>query len=311
MTGYNQLTPFTDKPKKLSLIQVPFGLGAGRPGSELGPESMLQSGLIRQIRNLGLELAADHQVDCPDHKVPSSGKAKVKYISEVKEMSGLVAEQVSQAAAGQTFPLVLGGDHSVSVGVVAGLTSHFSNLGLIWFDAHGGLHTEETTSTGKMNEMSLAAILGEGGSQLADMSGIDAPIKKEHLVIIGTRELDSCERELIRSKGITCYSMHDIDRMGIQNVIEKALQIAGNGTDGIHLSFDADCLDPLEAPGVGSPVLGGLSYREAHFALELLAESGRITSMDVVEINALLDVDRRTARLAVGLIASLLGKRIL
>jgi arginase len=297
--------------KKISLIHVPFGLGAGSEGTELGPESLLQSGLKRQIGNLGCELTGEHRVLCPDRQALSRDRSKSKYIPEAEEIWGLVAHQVSQAAAQGTFPLVLGGDHSVTVGVTAGLTSHYSKIGMIWFDAHADLHTEETTCTGNLNEMSLAAILGKDGWQMNGRFGIGSTIDKDRLVLIGTRELDPCEKEWIHDCGIACFTMHDIDRMGIEYVIGKALRIAGNGTDGIHLSFDADCLDPLEAPGVGLPVPGGLTYREAHFALELLAESGLVTSMDVVEINALLDADRRTARLAVGLIASLLGKRIL
>lgn len=297
--------------KQLSIIQVPFGLGTGRPGTEDGPESMIQAGLIRQIRKTEYELAGEYKVRCPLPSVVSSKDDKVKHLPEVKEMSKLVAKQVSQAVQNGTVPLVLGGDHSVSIGVLAGLSSQFSNLGVIYFDAHVGLNTEEASPTGYFNRMSLAVALGKARLKLGDISGSDTLIKKENVVIIGVRDVEPDERELIVTEGIYCFTMHDIDRMGIEKVIEKALQIAGHGTDGIHISFDADCLDPLEAPGVGMPMPGGLTYREAHFACELLAESARIVSVDVVEINSMLDESRRTARLAIGLIASLLGKRIL
>ncbi|NOU84445.1 arginase [Paenibacillus sp. LMG 31460] len=297
--------------KQLSIIQVPFGLGASRPGTEDGPESMLQAGLIRQIRKTDYELTAEYKLRCPLPSVVSSNDDKGKYLPEVKEMSKLVAKQVSQAVHNGTVPLVLGGDHSVSIGVLAGLSSQFSNLGVIYFDAHVGLSTEEVSPTGYLNRMSLAVALGKAQLRLEEISGSKTLIKKENVVIIGVRDVEPDERELIVKEGISCFTMHDIDRLGIEKVIEKALQIAGYGTDGIHISLDADCLDPLEAPGVGMPMPGGLTYREAHFACELLAESGQIVSIDVVEINSMLDESRRTARLAIGLIASLLGKRIL
>ncbi|KIL39028.1 arginase [Gordoniibacillus kamchatkensis] len=297
--------------KQLSLILVPFGLGAGRPGAEEGPESMIQADLIRQIRKTDYELAGESRVKCPPPSAARSSDGPAKHMPEVIEMSRQVAKQVSQAVLSRTMPLVLGGDHSVTIGVLAGLTTQFANLGVIYFDAHAGLNTELTSPTGHYNEMSLAAALGKTCLKLSDVAHNGTPIKKNNVVIIGVRDVEPAEKELIRSEGITCFTMHDIDRLGIQKVIEKAMQIAGNGTDGIHVSFDADCLDPLEAPGVGMPVAGGLTYREAHFACELLAESGRITSIDVVEVNSLQDASRRTARLAVGLIASLLGKRIL
>ncbi|TVY11683.1 arginase [Paenibacillus cremeus] len=293
------------------LIQVPFRLGAGRPGTEEGPESLLQAGLMRQLLKTAYELAGETKVECPAPAPAVLSEGRIKHPSEVKEMSKLVAGQVSLAVQQGSVPLVLGGDHSVSIGVFAGLTRHFSSLGVIYFDAHVGLHTEESSPTGHLNGMTLAAALGKARLKLSELSGSDTLIQKENVVIIGVREVDPEERDMLKSEGIACFTMHDIDRMGIERVMEKALQIAGHGTDGLHISLDMDCLDPLEAPGVGMPVPGGLTYREAHFACELLAESGRLTSIDVVEVNPLQDEKRRTARLATGLIASLLGKRIL
>jgi arginase len=300
--------------KQLTIIQVPFGLGSGRTGTELGPDSLEHAGLLRQIRKTEYKIAGVHTLKCSEIAVLPPNKTKdevVKHFPEVLEMSGLVAEHVSQAALQGTFPLVLGGDHTVTVGTLAGLTTRFMNLGVIYFDAHVGLNTEDTSPTGNMNRMTLAAALGKSRFKLTDIPGTNALIKRENIVIIGVRDVERSERDLVLTEGITCFTMHEIDRMGIEKVIEKALEIAGNGTDGIHLSFDVDSLDPLEAPGVSMPVPGGLTYREAHFAFELLAGTGLITSMDVVELNSALDESRRTARLTVGLIASLLGKRIL
>ncbi|MBW7459219.1 arginase [Paenibacillus sepulcri] len=297
--------------KKVRLISVPFWLGSGRAGTELGPESIIKAGLVRKIRSMDIHLESEHEVDCPIKPFSQGTPSKIKYLPEVMEMSGLVGEQVYRAAINDSFPLILGGDHSVAIGSLAGLTGHYNNLGVIWFDAHGDLNTEETTPSGNLHGMALAVAIGKSNFKLTDIPGAGSLIKKENIVIVGARDLDPGERELIRSEGITVFSMHEIDRMGIETVVKKAIEIAGNGTDGIHLSFDMDCLDPQEAAGVGTPVPGGLNYREAHFALELLSESQRVTSMDIVEVNPLLDYDRRTARLAVELASSLLGKRIL
>ncbi|MGN7455301.1 arginase [Paenibacillus pasadenensis] len=298
--------------KKIQLIHAPFWLGGGRAGAELGPESIVEAGMKRQLKHMGLELAEEIVVDVPRLAAePATAGTKMKYLAEVKEMAGLLGEQVHRAAAGGRFPLVLGGDHSIAIGTLAGLTGHRGNLGLIWFDAHGDLNTEETTPSGNIHGMALAAAIGRGGFTLADIPGAGPFIRKENVVIIGARDLDPGEREFIRAEGIRCFTMHEIDRMGIHAVMEQAIAIAGDGTDGVHVSFDLDVLDPLEACGVGTPVPGGLNYREAHYAMELLAESGLATSLELVEVNPLLDPSRRTSRLAVELAASLLGKRIL
>lgn len=299
--------------KKISLIEAPFGLGGSRPGTELAPESMRVTGLIRQIRQLGYELTGEHTVSVPrrasEGRVP--GAKAINHVEEIKQMSREVAERVSGAVKEGSFPLVVGGDQSVSIGAFAGLTPHYKKLGAICFTAYGGLLTEETSPTGDANGMPLAVALGRAGLKLSDLTGGAPTLKKDNLVLIGVRHLEPEERQWIRSEGIGFFSMYDIDKLGIEKVVQKAMEIAGNGTDGIHLSISADSLDPLEAPGVSFPIPGGLSYREAHFACELLAETGKITSMDIAEVNASQDENRRTARLAVGLVASALGKRII
>lgn len=294
--------------QSVTLIKVPCGLGAGRPGTEQGPDSVMEAGLGRMIRNLGRELAEECLSGpwCSEAETGGAG-AGANRLSAIREVIGLTAERVAKAAEENAFPLVLGGDRSATVGAIAGLSGGSGKSGLIWFGAHPGLLTQETGRPGVLNGMALAAVLGR--------SGLDIPgtgrIGKENVVLIGTREVQPSEREWIRSEGIACFTMHDIDRIGIQSVIESALRIAGHGTERVHVSLDADCLDPLEAPGVGEPVPGGLFYREAHFAFELLAETGLVSSMDVTGVNALLDDRRRTGKLVSGLVASLLGKRIL
>ncbi|WP_258171290.1 arginase [Paenibacillus sp. R14(2021)] len=299
---------------KLSLIQVPFGLGASRPGNEEGPESMIQAGLLRQIRKTAYELTHDVKVKVKlQPGQPASKDGHVKHLPEVMEMCKQVAEHVSRSAADGEIPLVLGGDHSVTIGALAGMASQKRSIGIIYFDAHAGMNTEANSPTGSLGGMSLAVALGHAKLRLSDLAPAvqGGAVKKQNVVLIGVRDVEPDERELILAEGITVFTMHEIDRMGIEQVVRKAVEIAGDGTDGIHVSFSADCLDPLEAPGVGMQVPGGLTYREAHFACELLAEAGRIISIDMVEVNAMLDESRRTARLAIGLIASLLGKRIL
>ena len=307
----------TDGKTKLSLIHVPFGLGAGRPGNETGPESMMQAGLLRQLRKTAFELATETKIKGDFRPAPGSagesGEGQVKHLPEVVEMGRQVANHVSQAANRGELPLVLGGDRSVTIGVLAGLAAGGKRTGVIYFDAHAGLHAEAGSPTGGIGGMSLAVALGYAKLGLSDIAGNAdrTAVDKRNVVLIGVRDVEPEERELILAEGIAVFTMHEIDRLGIEQVIRRAVEIAGDGTEGIHVSFSADCLDPMEAPGVGMQVPGGLTYREAHFACELLAETGRVRSIDMVEVNAMLDESRRTARLAIGLIASLLGKRIL
>ena len=209
------------------------------------------------------------------------------------------------------MPFVLGGDHSLSIGTLSGLADHYEDFGVIWLDAHADLNTEQTTPTGNIHGMPLAAALGKGNEKLISIRRKGAKIRPERLAIVAVRQLDEGEKNWIREAGIHCFTMYDIDREGIAAIMEKACTIAGSAKDGIHVSFDIDCVDPGEAPGTGTPVKGGLNYREAHFAMEFLHETGRVISAELVEVNPLLDSGNRTALLAMELIASLLGKKIL
>jgi arginase len=299
------------KHNEVAIIKVPFGLAGARNGAELGPDELITAGLKREIASLGLIVSKEVRVDCPTQPAVPAGRKTLKYLNEVQQVSQHVCHEISVALEKGAFPLVLGGDHSVAIGTVAGLTAYYSNLGVIWFDAHADLNTEEHSLTGNMHGMSVAAFLGHSAFNLSQIKGAGSFVDPSNLVYIGLRDLDDYEKEQIRTLGIRAFTMHDIDRMGMKQVIEQAMVIAGGGTDGIHVSFDMDCLDPREAPGVGTPVPGGLSYREAHFAMECLASSNQVVSMELVEVNPLLDQNRHTARLGVGLIASLLGKSIL
>lgn len=296
--------------QSISIIRVPFGLGAGRPGSENGPDSMMKFGLVKKLEGLGYDVRADYNIRLPVG-IKSPPGSKMKHIEEVLAVAALLGEAVYESVEDGHIPLVLGGDHSIAMGSLAGLNRHYSNMGVIWVDAHSDLNTELTSPSGNMHGISLAVGLGLSHIKLKQIAEGAVPLKAENCVIIGARDLDRDEKAMIRSTGMTCYTMHEIDRLGIEKVVQEALRIAGNGTDGVHLSFDIDSVDPIEAPGTGTPVRGGLSYREAHLLLELMSESGRITSADFVEVNPLLDRNNQTSKLAVEFIGSLFGSRIL
>ncbi len=297
--------------QQVAIVSVSFGKGAGTPGAELGPAHILQAAdLERKLAelNISYRLAGEVSVSSP---LPPLQAANAKHLSEVHEISSRLSERVSEIVAENEFPLVLGGDHSISIGTIAGLAEHYANLGVIWFDAHSDLNTEDTSPSGNIHGMSLGISLGRGIPLLTGLRGISPKIKPEHVAIVGARSLDSGEKAYIRSLGIACYTMHDIDRIGIARVMEKVIGQFRQTTDGVHVSFDIDSLDPREAPGTGTPVRGGLSYREAHLALELLYQSDLVTSAEFVEVNPSLDQNDQTAKLAVELIGSLLGEQIL
>ena len=296
----------------IALLRVPYGKGGARPGAEQGPDALMEAGLVRHLSQLGLQ-TADEGAVLPPAAAAGSTQApgtKLKHLEEIAALNSELADRVAGIAASGRLPLILGGDHSIAIGTIAGLTRHYRNLGVLWFDAHGDLNTEDTSPSGNIHGMSLAVNLGQGHPLLMQIRRQSSRIDPAKVVIIGARSLDEGERAYIRQAGITCFTMHDIDRKGMPYVMEQALRILGDGTDGVHLSFDIDSLDPAEAPGTGTPIPGGVSYREAHLALEMMYESGLITSAEFVEVSPPLDSQKRTVRLAIGLIGSLLGERI-
>ncbi|MFD0670632.1 arginase [Cohnella sp. GCM10027633] len=313
-------------PKEIAILSVPFDLGAGRQGASGGPAAVWNAGLESRLRALGIafENAGIVRADVPDstdstdstdetgstnEAIPSS--PKLKHLAEVVAVNESLAARVSRVVEAGRFPLVIGGDHSIAIGSIAGIAPHYRNLGVIWIDAHSDLNTPESTESGNIHGMSLRVSLGEGDERLTRIGGEAAKIKPENVVLIGARSLDPGEKAYIKSRNITCFTMHDVDRRGMSQVIEEAIRIAGAGTDGVHLSFDIDSVDPGVAPGTGTPVQGGLSYREAHLALEMLNESGIVTSAEFVELSPALDAGSKTTELTLELIGSLLGERIL
>lgn len=293
--------------KTISLVGVPMDLGQCRRGVDMGPSAIRYAGVKKRLQNLNHEI-----IDLGDIKVPSAREEKnaLRNLSEVVLANQRLAKTVDNIVTKNSFPLVLGGDHSIAIGTLAGLYPHYNDLGVIWYDAHGDLNTEETSPSGNIHGMPLAASLGLGKTELTNIHYASPKIKSENIVLIGIRDLDEAEKELIKNLNIKIFTMHEVDLLGMPEVIAQTIDYLKDRTDGIHLSFDLDGIDPAEAPGVGTPVLGGLTYRESHLTMELLHNSGLITSAEFVEVNPMLDIKSQTAEIAVGLISSLLGEKL-
>lgn len=297
------------------MIGVPMDLGQLRRGVDMGPSAIRCAGvnerlecLCQDIEDLG-DMTIGQREDEKEGGEPAS--EELRNSKAITKASVKLAETVDNIVASGAFPLVLGGDHSIAIGTLAGLAKHYQNLGVIWYDAHADLNTKETSPSGNIHGMPLAISLGIGHEGLTAIYGKEAKIKAENIVIIGARSLDDGEKELIRDKGIKVYTMHEIDRLGMTRVMEETIDYLRGRTDGVHLSLDLDALDPNDAPGVGTPVAGGISYRESHLAMEMLEESKLITSAEFVEVNPILDEKNRTAEAAVALMGSLFGEKLL
>ena len=292
----------------IDLIGVPTDFGAGRRGVDMGPSAIRYAGLETALERLG-------------HRVQDRGNIPVSVLDATRDnprlhnldailqLTAPLAYFVASALAANDFPLTIGGDHSLSLGAIRGATRQ-QKFGVIWIDAHGDFNTAETSPSGNIHGMPLAALCGLGDSQLVNIGSPNECISPHNVVVVGARDLDPAERELMHTHGVNVFATEQIDRIGMYNAMLRAIELATDGTDGIYLSLDLDALDPLYAPGVGTPVPGGLTYREAHLGCELIAESGKLMAMDVVEVNPILDERNRTAMLAVELTLSALGKRV-
>ncbi|HZT96865.1 MAG TPA: arginase [Chloroflexota bacterium] len=294
---------------RVEILGAPVDLGADRRGVDMGPSAIRYAGLRSGLEDSGHEVTDLGNLPLMLGDEVDPGSPRAKYLDEIVRMSRSIAEAVAPVMERGSLPLILGGDHSASLGSVSGAATG-RQIGLIWIDAHGDFNTPETTPSGNVHGMILAALTGLGDERMVDLLGHGRAIAPEHTALVGVRELDPGERELLRSSGVNVFTMSDIDRLGMATVMSQAIE-ATNRPDGMHLSLDLDVVDPLEAPGVGTPVPGGLSYREAHLAMELAAASTRLVSMDVVEVNPILDSRNQTARMAVDFVLSALGKRIL
>jgi arginase len=297
--------------RKLSIIGMPMDLGQMRRGVDMGPSAIRYAGINERLKPLFDEINDWGDIPVGRPEVVIDKESNLRNLDLVAEKSALLAGKVDEAVQSGAFPLVLGGDHSIAIGTLAGVSKHYKNLGVIWYDAHGDLNTAETSPSGNIHGMPLAVSIGLGHPLLTEIGGYNPKVKPENIVIIGARSLDDGEKELIKEKGIKVYTMHEIDRLGMAKVMEETIAYLNEKTDGVHLSLDLDGLDPSDAPGVGTPVIGGISYRESHLAMEMLEEAGIITSAEFVEVNPILDEKNKTAICAVELMGSLFGEKLL
>lgn len=296
---------------KISIVGAPMDLGQLRRGVDMGPSAIRYAGVVERLESLGYQVNDLGDIEIGRDRLTTDPLTGLRNLEAVVQASTKIADKVDKIMKEGSFPLVLGGDHSIAIGTLAGISKYFKRLGVIWFDAHGDLNTPETSPSGNIHGMPLAVSLGLGETTLTQIGGYCPKIQPENIVIIGARSLDEGEKRLIKEKGIKVYTMHEIDRLGIPKVIEETIAYFKDRTDGVHLSLDLDGLDPLYAPGVGTPVEGGLNYRESHLAMEMFFESGMITSAEFVEVNPILDEKNKTGILAVGLMASLFGESLL
>lgn len=296
---------------QLAIIGVPVDLGANRRGTDMGPSAVRYAGLNHHLKTMGFTVYDLGNIDVPIPETTRIKDPRLKYLEEIVKMSETLATKVEHALLLSHFPLVIGGDHSISIGTLTGLARVKPGAGLIWIDAHGDFNTLETTLSGNIHGMSLSAIVGRGHPALVNCGSSSPKVAEQHAVLVGVRDLDPEERLLLKSSNVTVFTMQNIDELGIAAVMKQAMAIAGQAGQGFHVSFDMDVLDTEVVSGVGTPVFGGITYREAHLAMELVARSRQLVSLELVEVNPILDRGGNiTAQLAVELACSALGKTI-
>jgi arginase len=296
--------------RRVAIIGAELDLGAGRRGVDMGPSAIRYAGLGERLASLDIPSQDWGNVHTQIRETTDPGNHEARFLSQIRETCERIAEQVRSAAESGLTPLVLGGDHSVALGTIGALASLNGPGGVLWFDAHGDLNTPATTPSGNVHGMPLAAVLGRAGAGFESDHWPLPAVEPERVALIGVRSLDPGERAVVKEAGLAVFTISDIDRRGVEPVLREALERVA-GASFVHISVDLDLVDPVVAPGVGSPVRGGLSYREAHLMMELVAESGLLASLELVEVNPILDHENATARLAVELAASALGARIL
>jgi len=301
--------------QKVRIIGVPMDLGQSRRGVDMGPSALRVAGLQARLKQLGHQVEDIGNIPVKQPEEMPVGEKRAKYMAEIAETCKDLAEIVQKCLEEDFVPLVLGGDHSIAAGAVSGVASYFrkekKQIGYIWLDAHGDMNTPESSPSGNVHGMPLAAVMGYGAPELVDLLGFKPKVEPQNIVLVGVRDLDLQERRLVKKSGVRVFTMRDIDERGMREVMADALKYATDDTDGISVSLDMDFVDPSDAPGVGTPVRGGVTYREAHLVMEMIADSDAMASMEVVEINPVIDEHNRTALLGVELILSGLGQKIL
>ncbi|MCU0988926.1 MAG: arginase [Xanthomonadales bacterium] len=301
--------------RTIRIIGVPLDLGASRRGTDVGPSALRIAGLGNALRRMGYNVALEEDIPAPAMETRRAEDKEARYKPQILDVCTRLANRVKAVMADGDFPLVLGGDHSIAMGTVAGTAAHFrdqeQSIGLIWFDAHGDMNVPGKSPTGNIHGMPLAHLLGQGDADLKSILGFSPKVKPGNVALIGVRAIDAHEREVIRESGIHAFTMRDIDEHGMAGVARRALEIVNDGTAGFHVSFDVDGCDPTVMPGSGTLVPGGVSFREAHLLMEYVADDGRLQSMEIVELNPFLDERNISAKRTLELILSAMGKSIL
>lgn len=301
--------------KTIKIIGVPMDLGASRRGTDMGPSALRIAGLGRRIRELGLEVAREEDIAVPAMETRKDKDSRAHYKPQILAVCSKLAERTREILDEGNFPLVLGGDHSIAMGTFSGVAAHHharnEHVGLLWFDAHGDMNTPETSPSGNIHGMPLAHLLGRGDEDLCNIEGFTPKVRPENVAIIGLRSIDAEERKIIRNSGVKALTMRDIDERGMASVVNEALEVVNDGTSGFHVSFDVDGCDPEVIPGSGTLVPGGVRFREAHLLMEYVADSERMTSLEIVELNPFLDHKNLSAERTLDLVLSALGKSIL
>jgi arginase len=305
----------TNIDRTVRIIGVPLDLGASRRGTDVGPSALRIAGLGNALRRLGYDVALEEDIPAPAMETRRPEDRNARYKPQILEVCTKLAQRVKEAMDAGDFPLVLGGDHSIAMGTVAGTAAHFrekdQTIGLIWFDAHGDMNVPESSPSGNIHGMPLAHVLGKGDEDLKNILGFSPKVKSENVALIGVRAIDAHERKIIRESGIHAFTMREIDEHGMADVARRALEIVNDGTAGFHVSFDVDGCDPTVMPGSGTLVPGGVSFREAHLMMEYIADDRRLRSLEVVELNPFLDERNISAKRTLELILSAMGKSIL
>jgi arginase len=305
----------TSSDRTVRIIAVPLDLGASRRGTDVGPSALRIAGLGNALRRMGYDVALEEDIPAPAMETRRSEDKKARYKPQILDVCTRLANRVKEVMDAGDFPLVLGGDHSIAMGTVAGTAAHFrdreQSVGLIWFDAHGDMNVPESSPSGNIHGMPLAHLLGKGDEDLKNILGFSPKVKPENVALIGVRAIDAHERQIIRESGIHAFTMREIDEHGMAAVARRALEVVNDGTAGFHVSFDVDGCDPTVIPGSGTLVPGGVSFREAHLLMEYAADSGRLLSMEIVELNPFLDERNISAKRTLELILSAMGKSIL
>lgn len=301
--------------RPIHLIGVPLDLGGNRRGTDMGPSAFRIAGIREQLATLGTTVVDKGDIPSPIPEAKGAGDPHKRYVKDIARVCQKLWQMSLASLEAGALPIALGGDHSLGAGSVAAAATWLQRskraLGLIWVDAHGDMNTPAISGSGNVHGMPLSAVLGNEPLELARFAGDGPAVQAEHTVLVGVRNLDDHEKEAMRASKVHVFTMKEVDRLGIAQVMERALTLAGRSTGGIHVSFDLDVCDPTIAPGVGTPVKGGLNYREAHLVMEMVAESGKLTSLDLVEVNPTLDLRNTTAELGTELAMSAMGKKIL